>query len=156
MLDFNKLEKYKENNRIEAKQAVGGLPQSIWESYSAFANAQGGVILLGVEETEDKTLRAVELPAPEKIITEFWDILNDPLQVSKNILSPDDVQVRRADGKIVVAVYVPQADVKDKPVYIGRDVYQGTYIRKGEGDCRCSCIEIEKMLEDAERQKKYD
>ena len=151
MLDYNKLEKYKENNRIEAKQAIGGLPESLWESYSAFANTLGGVILLGVEELKDKSLHAVsDISAPEKLITEFWDIINDKERVSVNILCDDDVQIRYADGKRIIVITVPKAENADKPVYIGKDILQGTYIRNGEGDCRCTPQQVRQMIKEAQ------
>ncbi len=33
MIDLTQLEKYKENNRLEAKKAMGGFPNSLWETY---------------------------------------------------------------------------------------------------------------------------
>ena len=104
MIDFTNIEKYKENNRIEAKKAIGGLPRSIWETYSAFANTLGGVILLGVEELADKSLHPVDLPDPEKLIKDFWDIVNNANKVSANILSDKDVTIEDIDGKHIVAI----------------------------------------------------
>ena len=93
MLDFANLEIYRENNRIEAKKAQGGLPHSIWETYSAFANSFGGILLLGVVEGADKRFVSVPLPSPERLVSEFWEMINDRTKVSANILSEQDVQL---------------------------------------------------------------
>ena len=47
MIDITNLSKYEENNRIEVKKAKGGLPNSLWETYSAFANP--GDIRIGLQ-----------------------------------------------------------------------------------------------------------
>lgn len=146
MLDLNNLQNYREDNRIEAKQALGGLSESIWETYSAFANAEGGVILLGVEELSDKSLHALDLLDPQWLIDDFRTILNDPMRVSANILAEEDVQIHQVDGKRIIAITVPKADPSQKPVYIENDPYRGTYRRCGEGDYRCGREEVDAML----------
>ena len=78
MFDFQQISRYRENNRLEAKLATGGLPRSIWETYSAFANTYGGVILLGVEELPDHTLRVQGLLEPRELVDEFTALLQNP------------------------------------------------------------------------------
>ncbi len=150
MINFANIEKYKENNRIEAKKALGGLPHSIWETYSAFANALGGIILLGVEEHKDKSLHPVDLPDPERLIREFWSIVKTTNKVSANILSDNDVTVENIDGKRIVAIRIPRAQRSDKPVFIDGNALSGSYRRNGEGDYRCTPEEVQAMMRDAQ------
>ena len=146
MIDLNHVEEYRENNRIEAKKALGGLPHSIWETYSAFANAVGGVILLGVEEWKDKSLHTVDLPDPEGMAAEFWAMVNDPQIASVNILTPEHVELEVIDGDHIIAVHVPPAPESQRHVYVGGDPYTGSYVRSGEGDFRIPRPEVERML----------
>lgn len=151
MLDFSRLDQYRENNRIEAKKALGGLPQSIWETYSAFANTLGGVILLGVEETADKSLQVANggLSDPDSLIDEFWKIINNPKKVSINILSNKDVYVQSIDGKNIIVIDIPRAGRSYRPVYIDGNPVTGTYRRNGEGDYKCTPEEYQTMVRDA-------
>lgn len=48
--DLSQFDEYREDNRREVKKANGGLPISLWDTYSAFANCYGGVIMAISEE----------------------------------------------------------------------------------------------------------
>ncbi|MCL2221459.1 MAG: putative DNA binding domain-containing protein [Oscillospiraceae bacterium] len=147
-INWNELHQYRENNRVEAKKAVGGLPLSIWETYSAFANTAGGFILLGVEEQPDKSLRAIELPDPEKLVTNFWNTVNDRQKVNVNILTNKNVNIVEANGHRIIVIEIPRADRRDRPIYIGADPFAGSYRRNGEGDYHCSKDEVRNMMRD--------
>lgn len=149
MIDFANIQKYRENNRIEAKRSLGGLPKSLWETYSAFANTLGGILLLGVEEDKDKSLHLVNLPDPEALVQEFFSILNNPKKVNVNILSEQDVSIEEIDGNRIIVIDIPRARRYSRPVYVDGDPFTGTYRRSGEGDYRCTREEVLAMMRDA-------
>ncbi len=149
IIDIKNLAKYEENNRIEAKRAKGGLPNSLWETYSAFANTEGGVILLGVDENEDHTLVATGLEDAHKMMTDLWNILNNKQKVSLNILTERMVAIHEVDGKIIISIEVPKADRHHRPIHIGTDPMRGTYRRSFEGDYLCTKDEVAAMYRDA-------
>ena len=148
MIDLNNIASYQENNRIEAKKAAGGFPHSLWETYSAFANTIGGLILLGVEERADKSLRITGVPDGPGYARVFWQTVQDPAKVSQNILRPEDVALHQVEGKEILVISVPRATRRQRPVYIGDSPFTGSYRRDGEGDYHCSADEVQAMLRD--------
>ncbi len=150
MLNLNELQNYREDSRIEAKQATGGLPESIWETYSAFANAGGGVILLGVEELPDKSLHALDLQDPQWLLEDLRAGLNNPALVSVNILREENLEIHLVEGRKIITVTVPPAPAGIRPVYVCQEDRWIAFIRRGEGDYRCTREELEKMYRERE------
>ena len=70
--DIQRLISGRETANLECKEAKGGLPDSLWESYSAFANTDGGVILLGVREMDGRLTVSVVANAKKLIKEEIW------------------------------------------------------------------------------------
>ena len=148
MLDFFYIEKYKENNRLEAKAAAVGLPKSLWATYSAFANTNGGIILLGVTEDAQHQLHVEGVNDADALVIDFWNIINNQSKISINVLNDKDVIVREFDGKKIIIISVPRAQRYDKPIYLDGNLFS-SYKRNGEGDYRCTKEVIQAMLRDA-------
>ena len=72
---------------LECKRAKAEVPKSVWETYSAFANTIGGLILLGVdkdlkEKNPKKRYQIMGVDDPQKIVTDFWNpgLLRVPIE----------------------------------------------------------------------------
>lgn len=143
------LNTYREGKRLEVKSAKGGLPNSLWETYSAFANSDGGVIVLGVKEREDGSFLIEGLNDTHKLLKDFWNTVNNRQKVSCNILTDSMVKIEKFEGKDVIVIRVPRAERTTKPVYVGCDPRSGSYRRNGEGDYHCSLDEVSLMIRDS-------
>ena len=119
---------------IEYKAAENGLPKSFWETYSAFANTNGGVIILGYDE-RDKINPKKGFKNPQPIYDQLLNDANNPSKVSFNLLTDDDILISPiADSKrSLIIVNIREAPYSVKPVHIGKDIGK-SYIRLGEGD----------------------
>lgn len=136
-----------EGTDTEFKSARGGLPGSLWETYSAMANTQGGTIVLGVAE-RDGQLHWEGVPDAAQLRTVLWNQLNDRQKISRNLLTDGDVRTVAEQGRQYVVVQVPRASRRDRPVYVGQNPLSGTFRRAEEGDYRCSDDEVRRMLAD--------
>jgi len=130
-----------ESPRIEAKRSreVG---KSIIETVVAFANEPGlggGHLLLGVDSRVD-----------EKGDTRYWpEGLADPDKIQKDLATQcasmlnmairPEMAVERIDGQTVIVVFVPEADVSQKPIYLkATGLPKGAFRRIGSTDQRCA------------------
>jgi len=134
---------------VEYKSAKGGLPADLWETYSAFANTEGGTLWLGVAQKNGR-LDVHGLGDPEKLVSDFWNTVNNRSKVSANLLTAGDVEiVQLPDSAVrVVRIRVPRADRRQRPIFLGPDPFRGTFRRNYEGDYRCTEAEVRRMFAD--------
>ncbi len=148
LFDLTKFDSYREDNRREVKKAKEGLPGSLWETYSAFANCHGGVIILGVKENKDGSWATTGLQNSALLKKEFWDTLNNVTKVSANLLREKDVATFDYNGDAIMVIHVPAARREMKPVYINDDIFGGSYRRNWEGDYHCTKLQVKTMIRD--------
>lgn len=137
-----------EDQDVEFKAAEGGLPRSLWETVSAFANTDGGFVVLGVSEHDGRFVVS-GVRKVEALLKAFWDTHNNVQKLSVPVCSDADVQVQTIDGHKLICIHVPRMPRQQRPVFINGNPLVGTYKRNFEGDYRCPEAEVRQMLRDA-------
>jgi ATP-dependent DNA helicase RecG len=136
---------------IEYKGAKGGLPRDLWETYSAFANTDGGTLWLGISQQRNGQLDVHGVDDAEKLVGDFWNTVNNRSKVNRNLLAAGNVRIVPIDerpGHSLIRIEVPRAGRRERPVFIGTDPFHGTFRRNHEGDYRCREDEVRRMFAD--------
>jgi len=140
----------RETHEVECKLAQGQngqgeVPKDFWPTYSAMANAHGGVVLLGVRE-KDGLFTVAGLPNADKVRSDLFNNLNNPGKVSANLLTDAEVQDVVIDGKVILCIQIPQATRKQRPVFLNGQPLGHTYKRLNDGDRLCDEETVKRML----------
>ena len=83
----------------DVKGVRESLPRSLWETYSAFANTDGGTIVLGVVEDDEKGMVIEGVPDVQGTLNGLWNVLNNTEKVSANLLTDSDVVITVSMGR---------------------------------------------------------
>ena len=151
--DIKVLLKVGERISFECKKAENNIPKSVWETYSSFANTIGGIIVLGITENvkfvgEANHFEITGITNPQKLRKEFFDTLNSN-KVNRNILTDSDVEIIDYEGAPLMCITVPQADYRQRPIYINGNMMNGAFKRNYEGDYHCTEEDVKAMIRDA-------
>ena len=129
-MTINKLEellKEREGFKLEYKECVNGLNNSVFETVASFSNRYGGYILLGVKELEDRTgcVIGVNPKCVDDMKRNFINVLNNPNNISPSLFL--NLETMEYNGMIVLWVYVP---VSSQIQFCNNKIYD----RNGDGD----------------------
>lgn len=132
-----------DDGRFEAKSCGTSLGASVWESVSAFANTDGGVLLLGV--SEDDGFRPVEGFDVNRTAAQFTQGMGDGDMQGTRLTNPPEYEVSRctADGMSFLMVDVRENPVGQKPCYVtAKGPCAGGYRRVSARDVRLTAVEV--------------
>lgn len=138
---------FEEGGNLEAKRASGNVPANAWETVSAFANTGGGLLVLGLDESDDGwSVRGVA--NPDQMIQDIENLMRDRTKISFNVAGNGDIWKESVGDKSLVVIRVRRVPRRHRPVYINGDPNKA-FVRNGEGDAGCSEEEIDRMKRDA-------
>lgn len=126
-----------ETQNIELKAATKGCPTRLFDTLSSFSNQdEGGVIIFGVDESDDYAINGVYNPQDlQKKVTEQCKQMEPSVRALFTVCEIND--------KTIVSAEIPGVDISKRPVfYKGVGRIKGSYVRVGESDEPMSEYEI--------------
>jgi len=117
----------------------------LWETYSAFCNTSGGIIILGIEEEKNGDNIIIGINDIDKMEKDIWNTANNLAKVSYNVIGNGDIYKVKIDDKNIMILDIKEAPHNKKPVYLNRKI-ENTYIRRGEADKKADNDEIGTLM----------
>lgn len=136
-------EQHTDDEHIEVKASAQQLSNDVWKSVSAFANTEGGIVVLGLDENND--FKPVRNFAIDKVINQFIDGMGDGNPNGARVKQPPVYHIQRLsfEGSPVAVIEIEQLETTQKPCYIkGRGIVGGSYKRIDDKDIKLSPTEI--------------
>ena len=118
-----------ETQTLELKSANIGCPKRLYDSLSSFSNQdEGGIIIFGVDETQD--YKEVGVYNPQDIQKK----INEQCRQMEPVVRPL-LTVAEKEERFFVSAEIPGIDLTDRPCYYkGQGRIKGSYIRIGDSD----------------------
>ena len=124
---------------VEVKRAAGGLPHSVLESVCAFANARGGLLVLGLT---DGDFRPVGIDAV-RLASDLASACSEGLVPATR----PEVDIALVDSRPVVVARVDPLEHRQRPCYLkARGMQGGVFLRTHDGDRRLNSYEVHVMV----------
>ena len=129
---------------VEAVRALGGVKGTLPSTLAAFANADGGTLIVGLDEQDGFKAAGV---------TGAKSVRNSIIGIGRDKLAPSPVMsveiVPFEDASLVVADVEPLPP-SQRPCYVkAKGLYAGAYVRVGGEDQKLTSYEIDRMKENA-------
>jgi ATP-dependent DNA helicase RecG len=135
---------------VEAKRAAGGVPENLPATLAAFANARGGLVILGLDERRGFAATGV----PDATATR-----NAVVSTAREKLTPPptmSVEITPFEGVNLVVAEVEPPPPAQLPCYVtSKGLYGGAYVRVGDSDQRMTPYEVDRLRENT-AQPRWD
>jgi len=132
-----------DDGRVEVKASRTALSKDIWDTVSAFANTDGGTILLGV--AEDAGFTPVPGFALDRVRDQFVDGMGDGNSSGARVTNPPNYRLERGEleGQPILVIEVAENPPDLKPCFVtSKGIGAGSYRRVDDKDIRLSSMEV--------------